>query len=71
MFLGDYTGASLHILAGGSVTLDAVTITGTGVVATTINPNNTGLPTSPLAVGASPPVLTAPRSPSPPKLCQP
>jgi filamentous hemagglutinin family protein len=41
--LGDYTGASLHILAGGSVTLGTVTITGTGNPATTINPNNTTL----------------------------
>jgi filamentous hemagglutinin family protein len=39
--LGDYTGASLHILAGGSVTLSNVTITGTGDVASTINPSNT------------------------------
>ena len=39
--LGDYTGASLHILAGGSVTLGNVTIDSTGAVATTINPNNT------------------------------
>ena len=41
--LGDYTGASLHILAGGSVTLGNVTIDSTGAVATTINPNNTTL----------------------------
>ena len=41
--LGDYTGASLHILAGGSVTLGNVTIDSTGTVATTINPNNTTL----------------------------
>ena len=41
--LGNYTGASLHILAGGSVTLGNVTITGTGDAATTINPNNTTL----------------------------
>lgn len=41
--LGDYTGASLHILAGGNVTLGDVTITGTGDTATTINPNNTNL----------------------------
>ncbi|MEA5477021.1 filamentous hemagglutinin N-terminal domain-containing protein [Pseudanabaena galeata UHCC 0370] len=41
--LGDYTGASLHILAGGSVTLGNVTINSTGDVATTINPNNTTL----------------------------
>ncbi|OYQ66765.1 hypothetical protein B9G53_03300 [Pseudanabaena sp. SR411] len=41
--LGDYTGASLHILAGGSVTLGNVTIDSTGDVATTINPNNTTL----------------------------
>ena len=43
VFLGDYTGASLHILAGGSVTLGNVTINSTGAVATTINPNNTTL----------------------------
>ncbi|MBD2318504.1 beta strand repeat-containing protein [Phormidium tenue] len=41
--LGDYTGASLHILSGGSVTLGNVTIDSTGTVATTINPNNTTL----------------------------
>ncbi|MEP1062215.1 MULTISPECIES: filamentous hemagglutinin N-terminal domain-containing protein [Cyanophyceae] len=41
--LGDYIGASLHILAGGSVTLGTATITGTGDTATTINPNNTKL----------------------------
>ena len=41
--LGDYIGASLHILAGGSVTLGNVTINSTGDVATTINPNNTTL----------------------------
>jgi large exoprotein involved in heme utilization and adhesion len=41
--LGDYEGASLHILAGGSVTLGNVTITGTGEAATTINPTNTEL----------------------------
>ena len=45
--LGDYAGASLHILAGGSVTLGNVTITSIGNaatnVATTINPNNTTL----------------------------
>ena len=41
--LGDYEGASLHILAGGSVTLGNVTITGTGDAATTINPTNTNL----------------------------
>lgn len=41
--LGNYTGASLHILAGGSVTLGSVTITGTDSAANTINPNNTTL----------------------------
>jgi filamentous hemagglutinin family protein len=41
--LGDYTGASLHILAGGSVTLGNVTITDVGDAATTINPSNTTL----------------------------
>lgn len=41
--LGDYTGASLHILAGGSVTLGNVTITGTGSTSTTINPSNNNL----------------------------
>ncbi|MEG4910784.1 filamentous hemagglutinin N-terminal domain-containing protein, partial [Microcoleus sp. F8-C4] len=41
--LGNYEGASLHILAGGSVTLSNVTITGTGEAATTINPTNTAL----------------------------
>jgi len=41
--LGDYTGASLHILAGGSVTLNNVTINSTGAVNTTINPHNVAL----------------------------
>jgi filamentous hemagglutinin family protein len=41
--LGDYTGASLHILAGGSVTLGNITINSAGDVATTINPSNTTL----------------------------
>ncbi|MEA5479371.1 filamentous hemagglutinin N-terminal domain-containing protein [Pseudanabaena galeata UHCC 0370] len=41
--LGNYTGASLHILAGGSVTLNNVTINGPGAVNTTINPNNVAL----------------------------
>lgn len=35
--LGNYTGASLHVLAGGSVTLGDVTITGTDDQANTIN----------------------------------
>jgi hypothetical protein len=38
--LGDYTGASLHILAGGSVTLGNVTINGTDTTTNSINPNN-------------------------------
>jgi filamentous hemagglutinin family protein len=38
--LGDYTGASLHILAGGSVTLGNVTINGTDTTVNSINPNN-------------------------------
>lgn len=38
--LGNYIGASLHILAGGSITLGNVTITGTGATSTTINPSN-------------------------------
>jgi hypothetical protein len=38
--LGDYTGASLHILAGGSVTLGNVTINGTDTTNNSINPNN-------------------------------
>jgi len=41
--LGDYTGASLHILAGGSVTLNNVTIIATDTGANTINPSNTNL----------------------------
>ncbi|MBD1834242.1 filamentous hemagglutinin N-terminal domain-containing protein [Cyanobacteria bacterium FACHB-472] len=41
--LGDYGGASLHILAGGSVTLGSITIRGTGDATTTINPTNTNL----------------------------
>jgi filamentous hemagglutinin family protein len=39
--LGDYIGASLHILAGGSVNLRNVTITGADTVANTIYPGNT------------------------------
>ncbi|MGI0485435.1 filamentous hemagglutinin N-terminal domain-containing protein [Pantanalinema rosaneae CENA516] len=38
--LGDYTGASLHILAGGNVTLGTVTITGSDTIGNTINPAN-------------------------------
>ncbi|MEQ8757255.1 MAG: CHAT domain-containing protein [Coleofasciculus sp. G1-WW12-02] len=38
--LQDYTGASLHILAGGRVELGIVTITGTDLENNTINPNN-------------------------------
>ncbi|NEQ42046.1 MAG: filamentous hemagglutinin N-terminal domain-containing protein [Leptolyngbya sp. SIOISBB] len=38
--LGNYTGASLHILAGGSVTLGSVTINGAGRIDSTINPAN-------------------------------
>ncbi|MEH2247832.1 two-partner secretion domain-containing protein [Nostoc sp.] len=40
---GKYTGGSLHILAGGSVTIDSVTITNdnTATVSNTINPTNT------------------------------
>lgn len=41
--LGNYTGASLHILAGGSVTLANVIINNTGAINTTINPSNTTL----------------------------
>ncbi|MBD1942965.1 tetratricopeptide repeat protein, partial [Coleofasciculus sp. FACHB-712] len=41
--LGDYEGASLHILAGGSVTLGSVTITGTDSTTNTINLNNPDL----------------------------
>jgi filamentous hemagglutinin family protein len=39
--IGDYVGASLHILAGGSVQLGNVTINRIGNTPTTINPNNT------------------------------
>ncbi len=38
---GSYSGASLHILAGGSVTIGTVTITGNGTVDSTVNPINT------------------------------
>ncbi len=38
--LGNYEGSSLHILAGGNVTLENVTINGKGNVNNTINPNN-------------------------------
>jgi adhesin HecA-like repeat protein len=39
--LGDYTGASLHVLAGGSVTLGNVEITQTDTDGNTIHPGNT------------------------------
>lgn len=39
--LGAYTGASLHILAGGSVTAADVTINGSDTAANTIGPGNT------------------------------
>lgn len=42
--LGNYQGASLHILAGGSVTLEGnITIISPGTADTTINPSNTTL----------------------------
>lgn len=41
--LGDYEGASLHILAGGRVTLGNVTITEPGDITTTINSSNNTL----------------------------
>lgn len=41
--LGDYTGASLHILAGGSVTLNNVTINNTDTEQNTISPSNNNL----------------------------
>lgn len=41
--LGNYEGASLHILAGGSVELGTVTINNTGPTASTINSNNNTL----------------------------
>ena len=41
--LGNYTGASLHILAGGSVAIGNVTINNSGTVNTTINPSNNTL----------------------------
>ncbi len=37
---GSYTGASLHILAGGSITATDITVTGTGSSATTVGPSN-------------------------------
>jgi len=56
--LADYTGASLHILAGGSVTLGNVEITGTDSGENTINPNNpdpflASLATVPLSDGTT------------------
>ncbi|MCB0195729.1 MAG: hypothetical protein KDJ65_27510, partial [Anaerolineae bacterium] len=39
--IGNYTGASLHVLAGGSVTLGSVTITGPDTGPNAINPGNT------------------------------
>ncbi|HEY9612112.1 filamentous hemagglutinin N-terminal domain-containing protein, partial [Allocoleopsis sp.] len=56
--LEDYTGASLHILAGGSVTLGNVEITGIDSGENTINPNNSdpflaSLATVPLADGTT------------------
>lgn len=58
VILGDYTGASLHILAGGSVTLGNVIITDVGTVNDTINPANpdpflASLATVPLSNGGS------------------
>ncbi|MEQ9621263.1 two-partner secretion domain-containing protein [Coleofasciculus chthonoplastes] len=41
--LGNYQGASLHILAGGSVELGTVRINNTGLTASTINSNNNTL----------------------------
>jgi filamentous hemagglutinin family protein len=41
--LGNYTGASLHILAGGSVAIGNIIINNTGAINTTINPSNTTL----------------------------
>jgi filamentous hemagglutinin family protein len=41
--LGNYQGASLHILAGGSVELGTVRINNTGLTASTINSNNNAL----------------------------
>ncbi len=38
--LGDYTGASLHVLAGGSVTLGNVAINAPGIPSTTITPRS-------------------------------
>ena len=39
VMLGDYTGASLHILAGGQVMAGNITITGVDATATSIGPN--------------------------------
>jgi hypothetical protein len=41
--LGDYIGASLHILAGGNVSLLDVTITGSDTAANSVNPGNATL----------------------------
>ena len=41
--IGDYSGASLHVLAGGRVELGNVTIDSTGATDTTINSSNTTL----------------------------
>lgn len=43
VLLGNYTGASLHILAGGSVSLNNITITASDAAANTINPANAAL----------------------------
>ncbi|MDB9311895.1 filamentous hemagglutinin N-terminal domain-containing protein, partial [Spirulina sp. CS-785/01] len=40
VMMNDYTGASLHILAGGSVTIGDINITDSGTDNTTINTNN-------------------------------
>ena len=40
--MGDYTGGSLHVLAGGSVRIGSVQIKDSGSVEATINPNNQG-----------------------------
>ncbi|MCB0162597.1 MAG: DUF11 domain-containing protein [Anaerolineae bacterium] len=55
--LGDYTGASLHVLAGGSVTLGNVTITGPDTGPNTINPGNTNTFNGVDPIGSLAPVI--------------
>ena len=62
--LGDYTGASLHILAGGSVTLGNVLINAPGSQTDTINRDNTALFNSSRTFASLAPITRADGSPA-------